>query len=136
MATTLFDVNAVVYWCFCGSPWHDEVCHALRSILMKGDDAIVAASSLNETYYTLCHHCGFSREEALQAIRNVADVFTVAPVGASTVRRALSSDEPDYEDAVVRACAEENQADFIVSCDRRAFRSSFIPKTTARELAG
>ena len=134
MATTLFDVNALVYWVFSGSPMHDEVAAALRKILASGDDALVSASSLNEAYYTLMHHCGFSEGEARQALRNVTRVFSVAPTNLAVVRAALESDEPDYEDAVVRACAEANQVDGILSYDRRAFRGSPIPRVTAEQL--
>lgn len=134
MATTLFDASALVYWLFVESPCHDEVNDALRWVIGRGDDVLACASSLNETYYTLVHHCGFSEAEARQALRNVVDVFSIAPTSERVVRRALESDEPDYEDAVVRACAELNQVDAILSYDRRAFLGSEIPKVDARGL--
>lgn len=131
MATTLFDVNALIYWTFTTSPWHEEVAGALKAIVECGDDAIVCASSLNEAYYTLMHHCGFTESEARQALNNIVSVFGIAPTTSEVVKRAISSDEPDYEDAVVRACAEINQVDEILCYDRAAFRSSEIPKVTA-----
>ena len=62
------------------------------------------------------------------------DVFSLAPTDARVVRAALVSDEPDYEDAIVRACAELNQVDALVSYDKKAFRGSPVPKITAHEV--
>lgn len=129
-------MNALVYWSFTASPWHEEVSSSLRSIIQAGNDALVSASSLNEVYYTLMHHCAFSEDEARQALRSIVGVFEIAPTTASVVRRALGSDEPDYEDAFARACAEINQVDVILSYDKAAFRRSEIPKVTAQYFLG
>lgn len=134
MATILFDVNALVYWCFVGSNKHEEVSCAVRNLIMSDADILACTSSLNEAYYTLAHHCDFSEKEARQAIANIVDVFSLAPTDARVVRAALVSDEPDYEDAIVRACAELNQVDALVSYDKKAFRGSPVPKITAHEV--
>ena len=46
---------------------------------------------------------------------------------------ALDSNEPDFEDGLVRACAELNDADFIISRDEKAFRKATIRRVTAKE---
>ena len=49
------------------------------------------------------------------------------------VFEALDSNEPDYEDGLIRGTAEALQVDAIISYDKKAFRSSFVPKLTAGE---
>ena len=134
MAAILYDVNALVYWCFAGSPRNAEVSAATRRLVARGDEVLAVASSLNETYYTLIHHCGFSEPEARAALGLIVTVFEVARVDGEIVSDALGSDEPDYEDAVVRACAEANEVDAILSYDRNAFKGSRIPRVTAEGI--
>lgn len=43
------------------------------------------------------------------------------------------SDEPDFEDGIIRACAEAAGADFIISRDERAFARSPIKRMSAQE---
>lgn len=133
MAVFLIDVNALVYWMCPDSPWYDEVDAFAYRTLRRGDELCVSASSLNEAYYVLRKHYGASDAAARGGLIDVVDVFSVLPVDAGVVNAALVSDEPDYEDAVVRAMAEMNQVDGIVTYDQRAFRRSFVPARTARE---
>ena len=134
MAAILYDVNALIYWCFVGSPKNYEVSAMTRRLIERGDALLVAASTLNETYYTLIHHCEFSEPEAREALRLITKVFEVAPVDCRIVQNAIDSNEPDYEDAVVRACAEDNEVDAILSYDRRALTGSRIPRVVADEV--
>ena len=46
---------------------------------------------------------------------------------------ALNSDEPDFEDGIIRACAELNGADFIITRDKAAFAHSKVRSVTAAE---
>lgn len=47
---------------------------------------------------------------------------------------ALSSDEPDFEDALIRACAEHENATVLITRDQKAFRSCAIPALSARDF--
>lgn len=46
---------------------------------------------------------------------------------------SMRSGEPDFEDGLVRACAELNEVDFIPTRDERAFRTSRVRALTCRE---
>lgn len=133
MAALLIDVNALIYWIHPGSPWYDEMDGLVYHAICRGDDLYVSASSLNETYYVLRKQYGVSEAAARGSLVDVADVFSVLATDAEAVNAALVSDEPDYEDAVVRAVAENNQVDGIITYDRRAFKGSFVPSCTATE---
>ncbi len=49
---------------------------------------------------------------------------------------ALDSNEPDYEDGLIRSTAEALQVDAIISYDKKAFHKSFTPKYTASGAQG
>ena len=44
---------------------------------------------------------------------------------------ALACDEPDFEDALIRVCAEHEHADILISRDEKAFASCSIPSVSA-----
>ena len=133
MAQYLFDVNAQLYWLSATSPFHDETACLVRELVQRDDTLLVSASSLNETYYVLRSSLGYSCEQAHEALHDVVSVFDLADVTGEVVFAALESNEPDYEDAIVRAVAEANECDAIVSYDKRAFKKSFVPRFDAGE---
>ncbi len=47
---------------------------------------------------------------------------------------ALESEEPDFEDALIRITAEQERVDVIVSRDKSAFVGSSIPRMSAGEV--
>lgn len=98
----------------------------MRSFLVGKAEAIVPASSLKDAYYILCRWHG-SEADARRDVREFRDFFGAAPLTASILDWAFGSDEPDLEDGIVRAFAEECGAVAIVTRDESAFRSSPIP---------
>ena len=59
--------------------------------------------------------------------------FEVVELTLCVVDDALCSNEPDYEDALVRAAAENVRCDYIVSRDEKAFRASCCKRVDARQ---
>ena len=60
-------------------------------------------------------------------------LVVVAPVGGEEADLALHAGEPDFEDGLVRACAELNDVDFIITRDAAAFRKSRVRSVSAAE---
>ena len=56
-------------------------------------------------------------------------------LNSTLIDDAFQSDEPDFEDALIRSAAESLQVDAIISYDENAFKNSFIPKLTAKEAS-
>ena len=132
MSSFLFDSNALVYWVYSNSPQHAEVAN-LISRTVEGTGRIYALSScLNEIYYIL-HTRYMSETDARESIRDIFEVFDLVDLTGPLVANALDSDEPDYEDGLVRAAAEALQVNFIITYDKKAFTKSFIPKATAAQ---
>lgn len=132
MSSFLFDANALVYWIYPSSPQHAEVA-SLISRALEGNGRIYALSScLNEIYYVM-HTRYMGEPAARERVRAIFEVFDLVDLTAPLVADALDSDEPDYEDGLVRAGAEALQVDFIITYDKKAFTRSFIPKATAAQ---
>lgn len=91
----------------------------------------VSALSLKDIYYVLTKYA--NEKEARQFIRAVMDLLEVVSVDAGLCHLAAYSNEPDFEDGLVRACAECVPVDFIISRDESAFIRSPLKRLSAQE---
>ncbi|MBP3866644.1 MAG: PIN domain-containing protein [Eggerthellaceae bacterium] len=110
---------------------HDEAVRLAAQCNGGGDMGIASSHSLNDAYYIMSRL--YDEPSAREAVRVLSELVVVAPIGAEETLLALDSNEPDFEDGLVRACAELNDADFIVSRDEKAFRKATIRRVTAQE---
>ena len=85
-------------------------------------EAVVSAGSLKDAYYIVCKHFGDKLVRAyLSALMDLAEI---APLDRAACALSLASDEPDFEDGLVRVAAETARADFIVTRGAAAFAAS------------
>ena len=85
-------------------------------------EAIVSAGSLKDSYYIVRKH--FGDDLVRKYLSAIMDLMEVAPMDRAACTLALASDEPDFEDGLVRIAAETASADFIVTRDAAAFSTS------------
>lgn len=90
------------------------------------------AGSLNDVYFITRNQCTDDGRRAWLTL--FLDKFNIFPVDSLLCRAALASDEPDFEDAMIRVCAEWWEADYILSRDRKAFGNSHVPRVESPEL--
>lgn len=132
--TLLIDTNVLIDYCDRLRPSHEEAASLVRVAAEHGDvDLIVLVSSLKDLYYILCRR--LQNESLARQATEVASqsVFVVTDLLASYALRALLSNEPDFEDGLIRAAAEELDVEAIVSRDGQAFALSRIPRLDAQE---
>ena len=91
----------------------------------------VSALSLKDVYYVLSKYA--DERAARSFVLATMDLLTVADVDGALCRLAALSDEPDFEDGIIRACAEDLSVDFIISRDEKAFARSPIRRLSAQE---
>ena len=132
MYRILLDTNILLDSVIPNRPQHDEALALLRWCNGRGDYGFAAATSFNDAYYILCR--AYSEAIAREALENLLGLVAVAPVSAEECDRSLRSNEPDFEDGLVRACAELNGADFIITRDEDAFVGSKVKSVTAKEF--
>ena len=91
----------------------------------------VSALSLKDVYYVLTKYA--DEHAARSFVLATMDLLTVAGVDGALCRLAALSDEPDFEDGIIRTCAESLPVDFIISRDEKAFAHSPIRRLSAQE---
>lgn len=132
MTSLLFDTNALIYWIHPDSSFHEEALCLVEEAYINRSTICALSSSLNDVYYILCRHY-MTEEEARESLRDIVDTFDLIDLTGLFVHESIDSDEPDYEDGLIRVAAEELQVEAIISYDKAAFKNSFVPKMTARE---
>lgn len=110
---------------------HDDALQLIARCNGGGAMGIASSLSLKDVYFIMEKLYG--EQSAREAVRVLADLVIIGPIGAEETLLALDSNEPDFEDGLVRACAELNDVDFIISRDQKAFRKTTIRKVTASE---
>ncbi len=127
----LIDTNILLDACMSERPDWAYAVMLLDEIAYGKLDGFIVSTSLKDAYYVLTKYADEStaREFVLAAL----DAFEVVGVDAALCRLAACSDEPDFEDAIVRMCAEASGVDFIISRDVKAFARSPIKRIDARE---
>lgn len=127
----LFDTNTLID-AVDATRGHSEVaCQALRHCNGGDDMGIVSPTSLNDTYYVLRKSHG--EPYARKAIKNLAALLVILPFSAEECLIAIDSNEPDFEDGLIRAAAELNDIDFILTRDASAFKRSTVRAITCEE---
>ena len=131
MCRILFDTNALMDTLDPSRPG----CHESRELLNlcngESDYGMACDLSLKDVYYISRKMYG--GDLARNAVRRLMGLLVIAPVDAEICDMALNSDEPDFEDGIIRACAELNGADFIITRDKAAFAHSKVRSVTAAE---
>ncbi|MBS6400749.1 MAG: PIN domain-containing protein [Atopobiaceae bacterium] len=107
-----------------GRPQHAEANKVIELCNGEGDMGFVAAASLKDAYRIFCKQYG--EESARRAVGFLMNLLIIVPLSAEECDIALRSDEPDFGDGLIRACAELNDIDFILTRNESAFAHSKI----------
>ena len=89
-------------------------------------EALLFASSL--TFANMAYIIkGRAQEERYEALRKMAGVVEILPLGKEEVLSAIAQPAPDFEDMLQYQCAKTADCDYIVTNDRRHYEFSSIP---------
>lgn len=94
-------------------------------------DGYVCATSLKDIYYVLTKYD--TEASARDFVLAILDLFEIVSIDKAMCRMAARSDEPDFEDGIIRMCAETLPVDFIISRDKSAFARSPVRRISAQE---
>ena len=109
----------------------------LSAILLENEVAYgglrahVAATTLKDVYLLIKGETdeAFAREY----IQCLMKLYQLTAVDTFICADAAQSNEPDFEDGIIRSCAEQLGAEYIISRDEKAFKNSPIKRITAEE---
>lgn len=127
----LLDTNILIDYAVRTRPDHEQANRLMERIVFGMERGYVASGSLKDFYY-LCRK-PLGEPVCRDFIRRFLSMLDVLPVGQVECDNAAWSDEPDFEDGLIRAVAERNGVDFIVSRDSGAFGHSPVRSMTARK---
>lgn len=134
MFRILLDTNALLDFLSLDRSAHEETAAALRACMERPSARVyVCAGSLKDAYYIYERHYG-NEADARRKIQLVRSAFEPVDLTSALVDQALASDEPDFEDGLIRAAAESVRADGILSRDEGAFLSGPVRRMTAADV--
>ena len=98
-----------------------------------GIELFLSASTITDLYYIIRRERK-SKETAVALLKNILAHVDIAAVTGSTIRRAISLEWGDFEDAVQYAAGEDITVDYIITRNTSDFVSAAIPVVTPAEL--
>ena len=129
----LVDTNIILDYCDFNRKEHADAVRLVEYAAGGAAELLVLVSSLKDVYYVL-RRLYADEATAREAIRLISrDAFTPVDLVVAYSAASLESNEPDYEDGLVRAAAEALRVQAIVTRDDKAFTRSFIPSMNAAE---
>ena len=120
----LFDTNVLLDAVVPGRPQSKEACRVLELCNGGGDLGFACSLSLKDVYYVLERY--YDECTARRGVEALAG-------GTEECYLSLQGNEPDFEDGLVRACAELNDIDFILTRDDKAFGRSKVRRVTCAQ---
>ncbi|HIZ46614.1 MAG TPA: PIN domain-containing protein [Candidatus Olsenella pullistercoris] len=127
----LFDTNVLLDAVCRERPQSAEACEVLHRCNGGGDLGLVVVGSLKDAYYVLQRH--YDEARARRSVEWLRELLVIAPLGAEECELSLGCGEPDFEDGLIRACAELNDVDVILTRDAGAFGRSKVRAMTCAE---
>ena len=106
----LLDTNVMLDLALARPEGFDAAAAIAEAVAYEEVVAYVCATSLKDLYYILSKAMG--EKDARTYIKAVMDDFIICSVDYALCRQAADSDEPDFEDGLVRACAENAREHF------------------------
>ena len=131
MRRLLFDTNILLDAVSPDRPEQRETHRLLARCNGEGDMGIACSLSLKDVYFVMRKR--FDEPTARKAVDWLTKLLVICPISIEECLAALNSNEPDFEDGLMRSCAELNDVDFIISRDRDAFAGSTVRCVTPRE---
>ncbi len=132
MSSIVLDTNVLIDYVMPDRPESDSALRLVLACHRHERTAYVSASSLNDFYYVSRKFIG--EQAARDWVNLFIRMFEIEPLDVEACAIAVSSDEPDFEDACIRAIAERAQVDFIITRDRTAFARSWVKTYSPRRF--
>lgn len=127
----LLDTNVLIDYTVEARPDHEYAVELMHRIAQSSIAGYVTSGSLKDFYY-LCKR-PLGEPACRELIKQFLVLVTVLPVGQDECHDSAYSDEPDFEDGLIRAVAERHDMDFIITRDTGAFAHSTVKNMTARQ---
>lgn len=132
MAKVVLDTNIILDYLCAKRPCHRDAVDALEVIYEEpGCSPVVLLANIKDAYYIMCRQ--YRNEKLVRTrLREFTEIVDLEELTVPIAMAAFESDEPDYEDAIVRVTAEGIGARAIMTRDVDAYRGSVVPSVDAK----
>ena len=121
----LVDLNVIIDVVQQRQPFFADSAQVLDAVAHGKTTGLLAAHSISTLFYVMTRWQ--NREAASTTIASLLDVFTVASVDDSVIRKALTWGWKDFEDAIQMAAALNEQVDYLVTRNGQDFETQPVP---------
>lgn len=129
MMNVLLDTNVVIDVLAKRYPFFPEAA-TIFELDATGDIKIyLTANSLTDIFYLLQKLIGEAKTR--ENISKLLKLFQILPVDGLDCKVAIKSENPDFEDALIEACAQRSKMDYIVSRDQHFLKNCDLTITPA-----
>lgn len=112
---------------------HFQSSSQLLSQIVRGKyKSLASVLTFSNIYYILCRD--IPPKAAVRNIQKISTFIEMLTVTAEMGKKALSSEIPDYEDALQYLCAKANKADYIITRNKKDFIKSEIEVLSPQEM--
>lgn len=128
----LVDTNIILDFLLEREPFFTDADTLIQTIKAERIQGYLIATTLTDIFYIARKPKGV--QMAKQYISDLLALMRICPVNRLILNVAISSNLPDFEDAVQLACAIALNLDAIVTCDAQGFTGASLPILSAGEL--
>jgi len=128
----LFDTNVVLDFLLDRRPFSAVAARLVARVERGEIEGLLGATTLTTLHYLLTKAIG--RRSALEAVRTLLTLFTVAAVDDKVLSSALDLSFDDYEDAVLHEAGRLAGADAVVTRNGGDFGGAELTVDTPEEL--
>lgn len=120
-------------------PFADDAKAIFRAAACDQFTGCITAKSATDIYY-LTHRCTHDDKEARNKLNSLLSIISMVDTSAVDIFHALSSETPDFEDAVMIETASRSHVDCIVTRNQKDYKKSsvsvFNPSEFLQQLKG
>jgi len=128
----LLDANVIIDYMADRAPFADDAERIIALCAYSNVTGFITASTVTDIYYILRR--GASHATILAGLKKLFSKLGILDVSAADIMRAMDTDFPDYEDALIAQCAAKAQADYNVTRNTKDFKLSSVPAITPTEF--
>ena len=128
----LVDTNVVLDLLLARPPFVGAAARVFGLVEHSRAEGLLCATTVTTIHYLLTQN--LSGAASRQALRNLLELFEIAPVSRAVLEEALKSKVADFEDAVIDQAGRLAGAEVVVTRNQRDFRFATLKVLGPDEL--
>ena len=109
----------------------NESAQVFDQVVRGAVSGLICATTVTTIFYLTSREVG--GEEAMRHIQKLMNLYEIAPVTRSVLDAAMTSNSPDFEDAVLAEAAHQAGAQAIITRNLKDFAHSPVRAYTPRQ---